>query len=123
MNTFKHKMKKYANNRPLPPSVKEKTEVTLAHLPDYPASLPVHRYTWRGACRPRLCFTFVLPVCIGDSLFCQPFSRTSEHFFSGGKTHHILRVLSSRDAPFSRGKFPAVSFFRRCAPQRIRSLL
>lgn len=24
MNTFKHKMKKYANNRPLPPSVKEK---------------------------------------------------------------------------------------------------
>ena len=49
MNTFKHKMKKYANNRPLPPSVKEKTEDTLAHLPDYPAPLPVHRYTWRGA--------------------------------------------------------------------------
>ena len=49
MNTFKHKMKKYANNRPLPPSVKEKTEDTLAHLPNYPAPLPVHRYTWRGA--------------------------------------------------------------------------
>ena len=41
MNTFKHKMKKYANNRPLPPSVKEKTEVTVVEADKDTATVTV----------------------------------------------------------------------------------
>lgn len=103
MNTFKHKMKKYANNRPLPPSVKEKTEDTLAHLPDYPAPLPVHRYTWRGAA---VLASVLLLCCLFVSVTPSFASRfpVLQSIFSLVEKHTIYSGSYRHATPLSPGK-------------------
>lgn len=103
MNTFKHKMKKYANNRPLPPSVKEKTEVTLAHLPDYPASLPGSPIYMAWCRRPRLCFTLCCLFVSVTPSFASRFP-VLQSIFSLVEKHTIYSGSYRHATPLSPGE-------------------